>query len=520
MTVTNIWGHADAGQGRAPARFQVFFHDTTTWQQRNIMATGHLVSALGITPDGATLALATGRTIRFLSIETRKELRRIETPAPWTDHQADVFFLAFSPDGARLASVNDTSVNIGVERTVVLWDLAAGKEIRRLTGPEGPASGLAFTPDGCQLIVTGKRNCWQLFDVASGKRMRSVGPTPGHASAALTLLRQGKAPAERSDPPTLLDQLWDVATGEDVRSQRVPANLTSLTLSADDRLLAAGDANGIIRIWDFASGKETALLRNLEKRSVHRLGFSPDGKLLVSAHWNGALLFWDLATQRQREHDYRTGFASICAFAFAADGAFAFSGPDRGMVTLLDRPFGPTTGTIRIGTEEIQTLQFLADGKTLLATEVMYGPIHVLDRTARKAVRTIPDGLDRDNHVVGFSVAPDGKTIATLQVQRRTGSNNVDRAARLWDVATGRALGAVARQPPPQYQLQFAPNGWLAVRHRDGLRLWDTATDRAQVLVKVSGPEFAPVFSRDGRWLFERSGNRVLVWDMQIPAGK
>src|SRR6516164_4975664 len=60
-------------------------------------------------------------------------------------HTSEPYTVAFSPDGKRVAS--------GSNREVIVWDLAAGKELftYRITGTN--VFGLAFSPDGKRLAV-------------------------------------------------------------------------------------------------------------------------------------------------------------------------------------------------------------------------------------------------------------------------------------------------------------------------------------------------------------------------------
>src|SRR4051794_15325241 len=59
----------------------------------------------------------------------------------WRSHHSlPITAAAFSPDGKMFASTS-------WDRTILLWDAATGKRLRRLEGPSHWRSGLAFSPD-------------------------------------------------------------------------------------------------------------------------------------------------------------------------------------------------------------------------------------------------------------------------------------------------------------------------------------------------------------------------------------
>ena len=113
--------------------------------------------------------------------------------------------MAFDGEGGRIASG-------GRDRTVRLWDAAAGQSLRELRGHTGPVSGLAFHPGGRRL-----------------------------ASASVDPVQGGKGEVI----------LWDPGTGRVVLS--LPGNV-AVAFSGDGSRLAAASADlyltSNVRLWD------------------------------------------------------------------------------------------------------------------------------------------------------------------------------------------------------------------------------------------------------------------------------
>jgi hypothetical protein len=157
--------------------------------------------------------------------------------------------LAFSPDGAWLASGHETGM-------VVLWDTARGVRQARLMGHGGGVHALAFNPAGNLL-----------------------------ASASL----DGTV------------RLWDVnaraASGEPLQNRQPGFSYDSLAFSRDGHALAGGDRGGGISLWQVESRERIARLDDHHDR-VTGLVFTLDGKQLASAGWDGRINLWDLRQRR------------------------------------------------------------------------------------------------------------------------------------------------------------------------------------------------------------------------------
>jgi WD40 repeat protein len=158
-----------------------------SWDQKGPGGRG-----VAFAPDGRTLAAAgfhRDKRVGIFDVQTGKRLQNLAGHTEW-----EIDAVAFSPDGKLLAST-------GVDKQILVWELATGKLRHRLADQPSRAPALAFSPDSATLASGGNKTI-RLWDVATGRLRRSL---PGHRDWVCSLASRGMArrsPAVAAIGPT------------------------------------------------------------------------------------------------------------------------------------------------------------------------------------------------------------------------------------------------------------------------------------------------------------------------------
>lgn len=226
---------------------------------------------VALAPSG--LRVATGQDDGRIVIRMRdthsSQFRLAGLSSAETRHGGGVVALAFSADGARLASV-------GGDGSVVLWDTAAGEPWGdAFQHGEGLASQVALGPAGRRLVVGGELGA-RTWDAERGTPGAALGP--GRAVSAVTLSPAGRR-AFTGTPEGVVES-WDIDSGQRLWSGSMDAPVAAIAVSADGARVAAAGETGLVKAWGL--GRAGRPLSIALASAVTGLQFAPDGETLLA----------------------------------------------------------------------------------------------------------------------------------------------------------------------------------------------------------------------------------------------
>ena len=211
--------------------------------------------------------------------------------------------IVFSPDGKLMAGGSTATTGA----TVNVWSM---DDLQPVHSIKGVSEDVVFSPDG-SVFITCMRQSIQLWDVGTwrvigilAERMATI--------TSVTFSHDGQILAAGDWDGTI--RLWDLATQRNiltVNGHKHPdfddayRRVSSLNFSPDDRILASASRDNTVKLWNVDSGDEIATLNHVG--SVYTTAFSPDGATLVSGASGGpqqreTLKVWDASHRKQHRY--------------------------------------------------------------------------------------------------------------------------------------------------------------------------------------------------------------------------
>jgi len=254
--------------------------------------------------------------------------------------------VGFSADG-KVAATSE-------QDTIVLWEMATGKPMMRLSFPVKIKS-LALSRHGDYLLLALYDRTAVYFDVIANRVIRvlehdgsAVNSPINQLINVVAISPSGKYALTGGDDQTA--KLWSLETGKVLRSWKHSNIVNIVAFYPKGGYVLTGAANGQTYFWNMKTGKEQYTLRTSAwpkkwalpnfpsfQTTTSAFAFSADNKYLVTGHPSQKLCLWQVANgdkldcwQVARRQALRPGVV-LQAVAFSADGKAIYSESGNGI---------------------------------------------------------------------------------------------------------------------------------------------------------------------------------------------
>jgi RNA polymerase sigma factor (sigma-70 family) len=275
------------------------------------------------------------------------------------------------------------------------------------------------------------------------------------------------------------------------------SDVLAVTTSSAGWVATAG-AGEVVRVW---KADCTPAATCAAPGGAVAVAFSPDGRALAGAGFDGVVRVWNVATGELR-HTLPGHGESANAIAFAPKGDVLATAGSDGRVRLWDAATGRHLRDLDAHRGHVWGLSFSPDGREL-ASAGGDQTVRVWEPEGGTAVRTF-GGLRGGAYAVEYH--PGGHSLAVA----------ADNTVLLLDALTGREVGRVGTPRVAVTWFAFSPDG-RSLAYRDGatVRLWEVASGSDRLTLHLPAEAAALAFTPDGRSLVTAAGEAATVWELR-----
>ena len=329
-------------------------------------------------------------------------------------------------------------------------------------------------------------------------------------------------------------------------------SILSVAVSPDGQLLATGDVNGQIRLWQMSTGKPLLTFKGHDNW-IRSVAFSSDSQSLASGSYDRTIKLWDVSSGKciKTYTGHNHGIASVI---FSPDSQILASGSYDRSIKLWSVDNNTCLKTFSEHTDWVNSVAFSPDGQTLASGSTDH-TVKLWDINQGKCIKTYT-GHESGIASVAFSPMPinqvDGVVLASGSadcmiklwslrsdrcIQTFTGhrewinsiafsfdgstlaSGSADNTVKLWDVVSGVCLQTFTGHSNAVWSVAFHPRDLVLVSGSfdQTVRLWSSRTGNClKTFTGHTNWVRSVVFSNDAQTLVSgHTDRKVRIWDLK-----
>lgn len=394
---------------------------------------------------------------------------RLVVERNWRNNKYNVLTLRGHSDGVMCVQFCDILkivITGSFDKTVRVWDLETGKEIRQLLGHSRCVRALQF--DDAKLVTGAMDNTLKIWNYHTGQCIRTL---EGHTGGVLSLH------------------------------------------FLDSRIMASGSTDNTIRVWNFEAGECCTLLGHTEWVNSVRICY--DGNTLVSSSDDATVRLWDLQS-RSCVRIYR-GHVGQVQVALPSLHGFTHRLNTASMLEQQQSAAAAAFGT-NSGSEERRTNQSNNNKSSGSSSSTSTGTTP--SSLTRPGCAPLNRNISHESISSPSNVQPFSSSSTSLSVEPSDSpiimSSSLDNTIKIWDSKSGKCLRTLFGHVQGIWGLAFDKLRIVSGSHDKTLRVWDTESGKCLYALEGHNGPVTSVALSDTKIVSAADDGEVKIWDFGI----